>query len=426
MSSAVLMFGIFLLFLVLGMPIAMCMGIAAMAAIIYIGVPISLMPQLMFSSLDQFPLLAVPFFIMAGALMQACGMTRRIIDLAYAFVGHIRGGLAMVCVMAAMIFASISGAGVAATAAIGSMLIPAMIKRGYKPSEAAALQATAGAIGVIIPPSILMIIFGATASLSIDKIFLSGVTPGILVGIALMITAYISSVRNRYPVEKKFEFARVLKAFRHAVLPLGMPVIILGGIFKGIFTPTEAAVVAVVYTLFVAFVIERNVKLSQLPGICLNVAQITSIATFLVATTSMLGWVLASEHIPQKIATALLANLHNKYVILLLINILLLFVGMFLDNIPTIIIFVPVLMPIAKELGIDPYHMGIVICFTAGIGLATPPVGPNLFVAAAISKSSLAEASHAAIPYFIAMAIVSILVTFIPALSLWLPRLVGS
>jgi len=423
MNPAAVLFGLFLVLLLLDTPVAAALGLATLAAALFVGIPVALLPQTLFTSLDKFPMLAVPFFILAGALMEACGMSKRILDFADSLVGHIRGGLAMVCVVAAMIFASISGAGTAATAAVGSLLIPAMIQRRYRPGEAAALQATAGAIGVIIPPSIPMIIFGVVASLSVGKLFIGGVVPGILAGIALMATAYLSSIRNRYPVEKRFELRRVFRTFRSALLPLGMPVIILGGIFKGIFTPTEAAIVAVVYTLIVGFAVERNLKPAQLPSMLVNATVLTSVATFLVATASLFGWILASEQIPQKIAELLLATFHSKYLILMMVNLLLLFVGTFLENISAIIILAPILMPMATKLGIDPYHMGIVICFNLAIGMATPPVGVNLFVAGAISKTSLADTARAAIPYVMAMIAVLILVTYIPALSLWLPAL---
>ncbi len=422
MNPSVALFGLFILLLLCNMPVALALGTASIATCFLIEVPVTLLPQTLFTSLDKFPILAVPFFILAGSLMSETGMCERILDFANSLVGHIRGGLAMVCVVSAMIFASISGAGVAATAAIGSILIPAMINRGYKANESAAIQATAGAIGVIIPPSIPMIVFGAVASMSVARLFLGGVMPGILVGLAIITTAYLSAIKNKYPVEKKFEIKRVFLTFKRAMLPLGMPVIILGGIFGGYFTPTEAAIIAVVYVSIVAL-IQRKIKIRNVPDMLMDVAVLTSIATFLVASASLFAWVLASEQIPQKIASTLLATVQNKYLILLIINILLLFVGTFLENISAIIILAPILMPIADKLGIDPYHMAVIICFNLAVGMATPPVGANLFVAGAIAKTDLTKTSKGALPYLAAMIIVLLLVTYIPAVSLFLPNL---
>lgn len=424
MNTSFILFGLFAFLLLLNMPVAMALAFSAIVAALATGIPASLLPQVFFTSLDSFPILAVPFFILAGALMSESNMCERILDFADALVGHVRGGLAMVCVVGAMIFASISGAGAAATAAIGSLLIPAMIKKKYRPSESAAIMATAGAIGVIIPPSIPMIIFGAVASMSVGRIFMGGVMPGILVGLAIMIAAYISSIRNKYPVEKNFKLSRVFRTFKRAILPLGMPAIILGGIFKGIFTPTEAAIVAVVYTLLVGFVFQRDIRIRQIPSILVNTAVLTSVGTYLVGAASLFGWILASEQIPHKIAQGLLATVHNKYLVLLIINVLLLFVGTFLESMSAIIILVPILLPIGTELGLDPYHMAIIICFNLAVGMATPPVGINLFIAGAISGTDLPKTARAAIPYLIAMIIVLALVTYIPAISLWLPSLV--
>jgi C4-dicarboxylate transporter DctM subunit len=404
MNSTAILFGVFAILLLMNMPVAMALGFSAITAAFFLDIPLALLPQVYFTSLDSFPILAVPFFILAGALMNETGMCERILDFANSLVGHVRGGLAMVCIVGAMIFASISGAGTAATAAIGSILI---------------------AIGVIIPPSIPMIIFGAVMSLSVGKLFLGGVLPGILAGIALMITVHISSVRRRYPVEKHFSIKRVKDTFIKALPALGMPVIILGGIFFGVFTPTEAAIVAVVYTILASFITRKVVKPRQIPEILTNVAVMTSIATFLVASASLFAWILASERIPQQIAEFLLLTLHNKYLILAMINILLLFVGTFLENISAIIILAPVLMPIGQKIGMDPYHMAVMICFNLAVGMATPPVGANLFIAGAISRTNLASTSRAAIPYLIAMMIVLMIVTYIPAVSLWLPTLLG-
>jgi C4-dicarboxylate transporter DctM subunit len=258
--------------------------------------------------------------------------------------------------------------------------------------------------------------------MSVARLFLGGILPGVLVGLAIMTTAYFSAVKHNYPVEKKFEIKRVFVTFKKALLPLGMPVIILGGIFGGIFTPTEAAIVAVAYVMIIA-VIQRSITFKNIPDMFMDVAVLSSVATFLVAGASLFAWVLASEQIPQKIATSLLETLQNKYLILLAINVLLLFVGTFLENISAIIILAPILMPIGEKLGMDPYHMAVIICFNLATGMATPPVGANLFVAGAIANTNLTQTSKGTIPYLIAMIIVLLLVTYIPAITVFLPNM---
>ncbi|MCM3714513.1 TRAP transporter large permease [Alkalihalobacillus oceani] len=399
-------------------PIAIALGSATALAVIWTGeMPVLAIVQRMFNSVDMFPLMAIPFFILAGSLMETGGISKRLINFASALVGEMKGGLAAVAVVTSMFFAAISGSSPATVAAIGSILIPAMVARGYHRDFAAAVQATSGGLGVIIPPSIPIILYGVTAEVSVGDLFIAGIVPGLLVSLSLLILVYFLSRKKGYQGTESSTTKQKLVAFREALLALLMPVIILGGIYGGIFTPTEAAVVAVVYAFVVGKFVYREITWKSVMGIFSQSAVTTSIIMIIIANAGVFGWLLTRERVPQMVAESFLNYTESPIIFLLLINLLLLFVGMIFETSAAIIILAPILAPIAVMVGIDPVHFGIIMVVNLAIGMVTPPVGVNLFVAAPIAGTSLEKISRAVLP-FIALLIINVLmISFIPKIS---------
>lgn len=416
------LFGVFAALVLLGVPISFTLGIAAIVVLIGLGgYPIQVVVQRMFTGVDSFALMAIPFFMLSGSLMDRGGITRRIINFASALVGHLRGGLAHVVVVTGVIMGGISGSGVADTAAITSVMLPEMEKRGYDKRFSAAISACSGIIGIIIPPSITMIVYGVVAQVSIGDLFMAGIVPGILIGAGLMIYSSYIAKKENYPTEPVIPLKGKVERFKNAIWALLMPFGIILGIRFGVFTPTEGGAVAAVYALFIGKFIYKELTWKDLPGIFREAALNTAVVSFLICTASLFGWILASERIPQAIAVAILSVSSNKYVILFLINILLLIVGMFLDSEPAIILLAPVLLPLAKSLDINLVHFGLVIVINLTIGLLTPPVGTALYVSCNISKLSLAETSGAVLKLLPIMLLVLLLVTYFPAIVMWVP-----
>jgi C4-dicarboxylate transporter DctM subunit len=414
----------FITFLILGIPIAFVLGLTSFVALLYSGnIPLLLMPKEMFSGTDSFPLLAVPFFIFAGNLMNAGGITKRLINFCNIFLGYVRGGLALVNVVASMFFAGITGAAVADTSALGSILIPAMTEEKYDRDYSAAVTAASSTVGPIIPPSIPMVILGTVGELSIGALFLAGVIPGIMVGLSLLVVSYIISRRRNYPKGRIKSIKEFFFGLKDAMLALLMPGIIMGGILGGIFTPTEAAVVAVVYALLVSFLVYREIRWKDLPKILIDSIVTTSIIMLVIANSAIFGWILANQQVPQAVAQVFLSVSNNKWVILLLINIFLLFVGTFMETTASLIILTPILLPLAVKIGIDPIHFGVVMVLNLVIGLITPPLGVCLFIACSIAKITLEQIAKAILPFLIAVIAVLFIVTYIPELSLWIPRM---
>jgi C4-dicarboxylate transporter DctM subunit len=415
----------FVTFLILGIPIAFVLGLTSFVALLYSGnIPLLLMPKEMFSGTDSFPLLAVPFFILAGNLMNAGGITKRLITFCNILLGYVRGGLALVNVVASMFFAGITGAAVADTSALGSILIPAMTEEKYDRDFSAAVTAASSTVGPIIPPSIPMVILGTVGELSIGALFLAGVIPGIMVGLALLIVSYIISRRRNYPKGRIKSIKEFFFGLKDAILALLMPGIIMGGILGGIFTPTEAAVVAVVYALLVSFLVYREIRWKDLPKILIDSIVTTSIIMLVIANSAIFGWILANHQVPQAAAQIFLSISNNKWVILLLINIFLLFVGTFMETTASLIILTPILLPLAVKVGIDPIHFGVVMVLNLVIGLITPPLGVCLFIACSIAKITLEQIVKAILPFLIAAIAVLFIVTYIPQLSLWIPQMI--
>lgn len=414
----------FVVFLLGGVPIVFTLGMAAVIGLWIADIDIIVLAQRIISGSQVFSLLAVPGFILAGELMTKGGLSRRLVHVCHTFVQHLTGGLGMVTVLSATFFAAISGSAPATTSAIGSIMIPEMESRGYRRDFSTGLAVAAGPIGQMIPPSIPMIIWGVISEQSIAKLFLAGVIPGLLIAVGLMILCAVMARSMGVSAKLKRATGReMLAALAEGKWALGAPVIVLGGIYGGIFTPTEAASVGVVYGFVVGFFIYKEISLKDLPAILLDSMKVTSIVVFVIATASVFGWLVAIEQVPTRVAAALLGISDNPIVILLILNLLLLFLGAVMDNIAAMIILGGVLMAVGQQIGIDPIHLGAIIVINFAIGMATPPFGYSLFVGAAISKLTIEQISRAIWPMLIVEIIVLGLVTYMPWTTLLLPRL---
>ena len=422
---AAILFITFAILLLIGAPIAVCLGISSVAAMIAQGAGrpletvMSSLPMIVSASTSKFVLLAIPFFILAGNIMEKAGISEKLIKLAEACVGHIRGGLAIVCVIVACFFAAISGSGPATVAALGVIIVPAMIKSGYKPAFSAALIAAAGAIGVIIPPSITFVVYGSIADTSIGDLFIAGLLPGIIMGIGLMIVALVvgrkSDLKTLPKASKKERWA----AFKDAFWGLMMPVIILGGIYGGIFTPTEAAAVSVVYGLFVGVFIYKKIRFKEFYAILMDTTSTTATVMFITMAASLFAYVLTRARLDVTISSALENATGGSVIIFfIIVNIILLIAGCFLDSTSALYIFTPLFVPVAQALGIDLIHLGVVMIVNLAIGLFTPPVGVNLYVACGVGNVNLKQISKAVVSLILAALIVLLLVTYIPKISL--------
>jgi C4-dicarboxylate transporter DctM subunit len=414
------LFGSFAVFLFLTVPIGIALGLAVLFTILYTGgMPVEFLMKELTNSVDSFPLLAVPYFIIAGEIMGKGGISKRLFNVADSMVGNKTGGIAMATIITCMFFAAISGSGPATVAAIGGIMIPAMVQKGYDKRFATAVVAAAGSIGVIIPPSIPMVIYGVSGSVSIGDMFIAGIIPGIMVGIGLMIYSYIHSKKMGYTgTDQATTIKSVLTALWEAKWALLIPVVILGGIYGGIFTPTEAAVVAVVFGLIVSVFVYKELKFKDLPQIFVDSALTTATVLVIVGAATAFGRLLTIEQIPNQIAEAMMSISSEPLIIMLLITLLLLIVGCFMDTIAAIIILTPILLPVALQIGYDPIHFGIIMIVNLSIGFITPPLGVNLFVGAGISGLSLEQLSKAIVPFFFAMLITLLIIIVAPQLSL--------
>ncbi|MDO5562259.1 MAG: TRAP transporter large permease [Synergistaceae bacterium] len=418
--EAILLFSILLITIMLSIPIGITIGLSTgIAMLLTSDIPMVMLAQKSVTGLDSFPLLAIPFFVLAGALMCNGGISRRLVDLAESLVGFITGGLAMVTVLACMFFAAISGSGPATVSAIGSFMIPSMKEKKYDASFAAAITSAAGTIGVIIPPSIPFVIYCVVAQCSIGDMFIAGIVPGIILGLALMFVCYITARKRHYvSMSERPKFKTVARAFKEAIWALMVPVIILGGIYGGIFTPTEAAVSAVVYSILIGKFVYKELDWNMLYKCLCQAALINGATTFLIGLSMGFASYLAMAQIPPMIADYLMKFAHNPVLLLLLINIFLLILGCFVDNIAAVIILTPILLPVVKMIGIDPIHFGLIITVNLACGFVSPPYGINLFVGAAISGESIESISKEIIPAFVAMVACLMLFTYCPALSI--------
>ncbi len=419
---------IFLAAMILGVPIAFALGVAPIAGFLIDGklVFLKLVPQRLFLGINQFPLLAIPLFILAGEIMNVGGITQRLVGFASALVGHFRGGLAQVNVVSSVLFAGLSGSAVADTSALGSILIPAMERDGYSRRFAAAITAASSVIGPIIPPSIIMVLYALVMNVSVGGLFAAGFVPGLMMGLGLMIAVSVTARRRAFPRrETMAPPAEIWQAFRGAFLPLLTPVIILGGILSGVFTPTEAAGAAVAYALLISFLVTRSMRLADLRAVMLRAGVASATVLLVVGTATLFAGIVTLSGFPSKLTAMVFGLTENPLVLLFVVNVLLLVVGMFLDAGPAILVLGPILAPTMLELGVHPLHFAIIMCVNLTIGLTTPPMGLVLFVASTLTRLPVLEIARELAPFLAVHVVIIFLVTYFPALSMTLPRLLG-
>ena len=416
---------LFLLFL-LGVPISFALGLVSLGALSYQDFNLLIVIQRMFGGVDSIALIAIPLFMLSGELMFRGGMSKRLVDFADTLLGHFPSGLAMVSILACMFFAAITGSAIAATAAIGGIMIPLMKVKGYDYTFSAPLLACGGSIGPIIPPSIPLLVYGTLANVSVGALFIGGIIPGILMGIGLMIYCYFIGKKRHYVGrEKAASFHEILSTGKDTVLALFMPIIIIGGIMSGIFTPTESGAVAVFYSLVVSVFIYHEMDWKTFWEALVNSAKSSGQVLVVVACASLFTWVITVNQVPQSVTAFLQQAIHNKYMLLLVINIILLIAGTFIDTTSAIVIFAPLFIPLVKAMGIDLIHFGMIIAVNLTIGMCTPPLGVCLFVSGSIAKISLKEQMHDLVPMLGVLLVVLLLVTYVPELTLFLPRIFG-
>lgn len=422
-----ILFGSFILLMLVGVPIAFALGISSVLTLLFSAkMPLTMIIQGMYSSLDAYALLAVPLFILAGLLMEYGGLSRHLINVAKAFVGHFKGGLAAAAILACTFFAALSGSGPATVAAIGGLMIPAMVKDKYNTGFASGIIASGGTLGIIIPPSIPLVIYGVTTNTSIGDLFMAGVIPGLLIAVVLWFISYII-IKKKYPnilIHEKASWKERWKALNEAKLTLLMPVIVLGGIYGGIFTPTEAAGVAVLYSIILGTFIYKEIKWRHWMEIFEKAILISGIALLIVATASTYGRILILENVPSTIINFLITLTDQGWIIITIILIFLVFVGMFMETLSMIILLSPILVPVVSHFGINPIHFGIIMILACEIGFITPPVGDNLNVASAVSGESFERVSVATFPFALALILMLFVVAFFPSITMLLPNLI--
>jgi C4-dicarboxylate transporter, DctM subunit len=422
MNTAVLFICMFL-FMAIGIPVAISLGLASLLTIAFFSQDsIASMSIKLFETSEHYTLMAIPFFVLAGNLMSTGGVAKRMVRFAIAAVGHLRGGLAIASILACMLFAAVSGSSPATVVAIGSIVIAGMVKNGYTKEFAAGVICNAGTLGILIPPSIVMVVYAAVTEVSVGRMFMAGVVPGIMLGLMLMVAVWWRAGTLQITPPAKASGKEVFQAFRDSMWGLALLVIIMGGIYGGVFTPTEAAAVSAVYALVVAVWVYRDLRIRDLPEVFLESAKTTVMIMFIVANALLFAHVLTTERIPQAIAEQILAVGMSPWMFLLVVNIILLIAGNFMEPTGIILILAPILFPIAIKLGIDPIHLGVIMVVNMEIGMVTPPVGLNLFVTSGVTGMNLVQVTRAALPWLMVLLVFLVLVTYIPAISLALPN----
>lgn len=424
--TTIALFVMLFVFMFMGTPVAVALGLSSILTILFFGTDsLASLSLKMYETSEHFTLMAIPFFVLAGAFMTTGGVARRMIRFANASVGHLHGGLAIASVLACCLFAAVSGSSPATVVAVGSIVIAGMVRAGYSQPFAAGVVCNAGTLGILIPPSIVMVVYGAATETSVGALFMAGVIPGLTLGVSLMVAIYIIARIKKFPLQPRASAKELLTAGRDSIWGLALVFIILGGIYGGVFTPTEAAAVSAVYAFVVAVFIYRDIGLKQVPGVLLDASKVTVMLMFIIVNALLFAHVLTTERIPQMIAEQIIAWDMAAWQFLIVVNILLLIAGMFMEPTGIILILAPILFPIAMELGIDPVHLGIIMVVNLEIGLVTPPIGLNLFVTAGITKMTIGQVIKAASPWLILLLGFLVFVTYIPAISLWLPKLLG-
>jgi C4-dicarboxylate transporter DctM subunit len=409
-------------FMLLGMPIAVALGLSSVLTILIVGKDsLASLSLKLYETSEAFTLLAIPFFILAGAFMTTGGVARRMIRFAIACIGHLRGGLAMASVLACMLFAAVSGSSPATVVAVGSIVIGGMVRAGYSQNFAAGVICNAGTLGILIPPSIVMVVYAAATETSVGKLFMAGVIPGIVLGLMLMAAIYVRARMIDLPRQPRASLREVLTAGRDSLWGLLLIFIILGGIYGGVFTPTEAAAVSAVYAFFVAVFVYRDMGLKDVPKVLVDAARVTVMLMFIIANALLFAHVLTTERIPQVIAEHIVSMGMAPWQFLIVVNVILLIAGNFMEPTGIILILAPILFPIATRLGIDPVHLGIIMVVNLEIGMVTPPVGLNLFVTSGITGMSIMQVVRAALPWLSVLLVFLVIVTYVPPLSIWLP-----
>jgi len=421
MTTAALFILLFV-FMLIGMPVAVALGLSSVLTIMFFGQgSLASLALKLLNTADHFTLLSIPFFILSGAFMTTGGVARRMVHFANACIGHLRGGLGMASVLACMLFAAVSGSSPATVVAVGSIVIAGMVKSGYSREFAAGVICNAGTLGILIPPSIVMVVYAAATETSVGELFLAGIIPGIVLGLMMMLAIYVRARMLDLPLQPRASIREILLAGRDSLWGLLLLVIILGGIYGGVFTPTEAAAVAAVYAFFIAIFVHRDISMKDVPKVLLDAAKISVMLMFLIANAMLFAYVLTTERIPQEIAEHIIAMGLTPWQFLIIVNILLLIAGNFMEPTGIILILAPILLPIAVQLGIDPVHFGIIMVVNMEIGMVTPPVGLNLFVTAGITGMSIMQVVRAAMPWLSVLLVFLVIVTYVPTLSLWLP-----
>ena len=422
--TTVALFVLLFVFMFLGMPVAVALGLSSLLTILFFAQDsLASLSLKLFETSEHYTLLAIPFFILGGAFMTTGGVAKRMIRFANACIGHLRGGLAMASVMACMLFAAVSGSSPATVVAVGSIVIAGMVRAGYSQPFAAGVICNAGTLGILIPPSIVMVVYGAATETSVGKLFMAGVIPGILLGLLLMVAIYVRARMIDLPKQPRATLGEVLSSGRDSLWGLLLIVIILGGIYGGVFTPTEAAAVAAVYAFVIAVFVYRDIGMRKVPHVLIDAGKVTVMLMFIVANALLFAHVLTTERIPQQIAEIIIGWGMTGWQFLIVVNILLLIAGMFMEPTGIILILAPILFPIATRLGIDPVHLGIIMVVNLEIGMVTPPIGLNLFVTAGITGMSIGQVVRAALPWSMVLLAFLVVITYVPAITLFLPNL---
>ncbi len=421
-----IIFGLLIVLMAIGMPVGVALGLTVLTFMFaFTDTPLASVALKMFTGIEKFEIMAIPFFILAGNFLTHGGVARRMINFATGMVGHLRGGLGMSAVLACALFAAVSGSSPATVVAIGSILIPAMVKQGFPIRFGAGVVASAGGLGILIPPSIVMVMYAVTTNSSVGALFMAGVIPGLLLAFMLGLCTWYVARKNNYPTQPRAPWALRLKYFRDAFWGLMLIVVVMGGIYSGMFTPTEAAAMSAVYAFFIAVFVYKDLTFKQIPRVLLDSANMSSMLLFIIASAILFSFILTSEQIPQRMAEAIVASGLGPVGFLVVVNILLLLAGNIMEPSSIILILAPILFPVAVALGIDPIHFGIIITVNMEIGMITPPVGLNLFVASGITNQGMTEMTKAVLPWLYTMLVFLILVTYIPSISTFLPSALG-